>query len=168
MTQSEQTYDYDDFRRVWNQSDTLAQAAATMKQTRAACACMASKLRKMGLDVKLREQRKRTTPLERRFWSYVRKSMGHNCWVWFGSKNKKGYGQIQQGPRGGRPLLAHRLSWELHFGPIPENIMVLHTCDNFGCVRPDHLFLGTAADNTNDMIQKKRGHWQENAPGHNW
>jgi hypothetical protein len=62
-----------------------------------------------------------------------------------------------------QPRLAHRMSWEMHFGPIPEGMLVLHHCDVRRCVRPDHLFLGTARDNTRDMIAKGRGFWQRAA-----
>ncbi len=85
------------------------------------------------------------------------------CWFWMGSVNKKGYGQISTTRKFG-PVLAHRLSWELHYGPIHEDLRVLHKCDNPKCVNPEHLFLGTPKRNTDDMMEKKRGHWQPNAP----
>jgi len=53
-------------------------------------------------------------------------------------------------------VYAHRFSWEMHNGPIPNGMMVCHRCDNSRCVRPDHLFLGSAQDNVNDMIGKGR------------
>lgn len=94
--------------------------------------------------------------LEERFWRNVRK--GRGCWEWTASKHKpNGYGIIAA--PGGHPMLkAHRVSWEIHHGPIPPGFHVLHKCDNKGCVRPDHLFLGTHDDNMQDMKRKGRAH----------
>lgn len=86
-----------------------------------------------------------------RFWSRVDKS--GECWVWKGSVTPPGYGRIgYDGKRG----YAHRLSWELANGPIPDGMFVLHRCDNRVCVRPEHLFLGTQSDNMADMDAKGR------------
>jgi hypothetical protein len=78
------------------------------------------------------------------------------CWSWAGSHNRKGYGCCRVGGRGAKSILAHRLSWRLNMGEIPEGLFVLHKCDNPGCVRPDHLFLGTNIDNIKDRIMKGR------------
>jgi hypothetical protein len=86
-----------------------------------------------------------------RFWSKVRKSDG--CWLWGASIKTTGYGQFFRGPRIEK---AHRVSYELTHGPIPEGLYVLHRCDVRACVRPDHLFLGTISDNSRDMIYKGR------------
>jgi len=64
-------------------------------------------------------------------------------------------------------LKAHRVSWEIHHGPIPPGFHVLHKCDNKGCVRPDHLFLGTHDDNMQDMKQKGRAHGPTMSGGSN-
>jgi hypothetical protein len=57
-------------------------------------------------------------------------------------------------------VLAHRAAWEVTFGPIPDGLFVCHSCDTPACVRPDHLFLGTLADNNLDMVGKMR-HWKQ-------
>ena len=77
------------------------------------------------------------------------------CWSWKGSKNQAGYGQFRVGRRG-RVWSAHRVSWVLKNGDIPPGMFVLHRCDNPGCCNPDHLFLGTAKDNSQDCIGKGR------------
>lgn len=92
--------------------------------------------------------------LSDRFWSKVRKTK--KCWVWIGSIGACGYGQMFSGQRNRSPLLAHRVSWEIHYGSIPPGLCVLHRCDNPRCVRPNHLFLGTRRDNTQDMLSKGR------------
>lgn len=77
------------------------------------------------------------------------------CWNWLGAKRHKGYGVVNEGGRG-RALAAHRVSFELHVGPIPVGMWVLHRCDNPACINPAHLFLGNALDNVRDMDAKGR------------
>ena len=76
------------------------------------------------------------------------------CWIWIGGVNHKGYGSCKG--LHGKTASAHRTSWELHIGEIPSGLFVLHRCDVPSCVNPDHLFLGTAKDNTMDMMAKGR------------
>ncbi len=92
------------------------------------------------------------TPPSARFWQKVQK--GDGCWEWQGSRNKLGYGITSLR---GRAIRAHRVSWEIVNGPIPDGLLVCHRCDNPACVRPDHLFLGTQIDNLRDMRTKGRG-----------
>lgn len=92
--------------------------------------------------------------VEDRFWAKVQKT--DKCWLWTGFLSKKGYGSIGLGGRGTKRVFAHRFSYELHKGAIPDGLVVMHSCDNPRCVNPDHLSVGTHKDNTQDMVVKGR------------
>lgn len=81
------------------------------------------------------------------------------CWLWTGTLNPRGYGGI--GFKEHTNLIAHRVSWILHRGEIPDGLCVCHKCDNPPCVNPDHLFLGTHQDNKDDCCRKKRHRYGE-------
>ena len=94
-------------------------------------------------------------PLTDRFWRKVNVVRdATSCWNWVGGPFGEGlYGIIGVN---GSSIRTHRVSWEIHFGKIPDGECVLHECDNKKCVRPDHLFLGTKSSNNSDRHAKNR------------
>lgn len=105
----------------------------------------------------LQRQRHTTRNPVERFWEKVERC-GYGCWVWHGSCDTNGYGQLNVRSNGARARIirVHRYSWEINRGPIPDGLHVLHRCDNPPCVNPDHLFLGTARANADDRVAKGR------------
>lgn len=103
--------------------------------------------------------------LEERFWPKVNKT--ETCWLWKAATHEFGYGLIGCPDVAGRTLRAHRVSYELFVGPIPDGMSVLHKCDVPACVNPAHLFVGTQQDNVDDMRGKGRFKANGNGSGEN-
>lgn len=120
--------------------------------SRGLCGAHYMRDKRAGLFV---DVRRAEAPVEERFFRFVEKTDG--CWLWTGkSVNKKGYGSISLGGKGGKHKLAHRLSYEMHKGSIPDGLVVMHQCDNPKCVNPDHLEVGTQSQNIKDAIARGR------------
>lgn len=95
----------------------------------------------------------RRTALQR-FWLKV--DITPTCWNWTGYRLPSGYGTMGRGTKAEGKMYAHRFSYEQFIGPIPDDCVVCHRCDNPRCVRPAHLFIGTQGDNLRDMVSKGR------------
>jgi len=93
-------------------------------------------------------------PLSDRFWEKVEVRGADECWPWQGARGRHGYGNIGDGK--GNTLRAHRLSYHLHHGTIPDGLIVGHHCDHPWCVNPAHLFAASQGVNMQDMSQKGR------------
>ena len=96
-------------------------------------------------------------PFVERFNEYWEPITETGCWIWTGKGERYGHmrtGYVNDGNR--KTQAAHRISWEIHVGEIPEGLRVLHKCDTPSCVNPAHLFIGTDRDNMDDMLAKGR------------
>ena len=93
-------------------------------------------------------------PISEKIASKVAKIPEAGCWIWLGSITNHGYGTMTLGRK--THIVAHRASYELKYGPIPEGMFALHHCDTKCCVNPDHIFLGTQQDNMDDKVCKNR------------
>lgn len=101
-------------------------------------------------------------PMSDRFWEKVDRRKHNECWPWLASKNENGYGIFQTG-RGEGCELAHRVAFALHTRTWPKEC-ILHSCDNPACCNPNHLREGTPADNSADMVSRKRHRHGERHP----
>lgn len=88
-----------------------------------------------------------------KLWTYTMPEPNTGCWIWFGASTPLGYGKVRY--KGG-VRIAHRVSYMVYRGDFDPKLCVCHKCDNPFCINPDHLFLGTMKDNTQDMIRKGR------------
>ena len=104
--------------------------------------------------------KRKTTPIDERLYRSCKYIEETECWEWQRATNNIGYGMIRDPDYGdnerGGMRTTHRVSYEIHKGRIPKNKIVMHSCDNPKCCNPEHLFLGTHKDNSQDMISKDR------------
>lgn len=115
-------------------------------------------------DARRRTDEVALTELASRIEKWTIPEPNSGCLLWFGATTKKGYGLVGIGGRKGKSIYAHRLAYTIAKGAIPEGLSILHRCDNRCCCNPDHLFVGSPADNTNDMINKDRHCRGERSP----
>lgn len=99
--------------------------------------------------------RKITKTFHERLWSKIQIGNPENCWEWSGARQERGHGVIKiTGEK--KNMLVHRAVFEEIHGPIPDGVLICHTCDNPPCCNPNHLFSGTQVDNMSDCSEKER------------
>lgn len=104
-------------------------------------------------------------PAAEKFFLYVTPGPASECWLWNGSTGDTGYGTFRAERR---VHLAHRWSYEHHVGPIPDGLLIRHTCDVRACVNPNHLLPGTIGDNMDDKAERGGAKWDTCAKGHEY
>ena len=102
------------------------------------------------------QSKTRVRPIADRFWEKVDVRAKDECWPWTGATTFGGYGVLGSGGHDGAVVRAHRLSYELHFTPIPNGLVIRHKCDNPSCVNPSHLETGTQKENMQDSVRRGR------------
>lgn len=107
------------------------------------------KARKNGLDV----PKQKPGTKQPNFWSLVEKKSQDECWLWLGKLNQWGYGRIRHG---GIQAMAHRVAYQLQTEKSIDGLIAMHICDNPACCNPNHIALGTHADNQKDKFNKNR------------
>ena len=115
---------------------------------------------KSGLGLSRTEVNK---TLVRRFKSKLGVPDARGCIAWLGSRTSKGYGVLHFSADF-RKTTAHRIAWVIAYGDLEPEKLVLHRCDNPSCVNPEHLFVGSPQENTDDMVGKKRHAWLNGQP----
>lgn len=93
--------------------------------------------------------------MRQRFWQKVEVRGEDECWLWTASTDGRGYGRLSS-HRGGSPMKAHRISYAIHHGDIPDGMGIMHSCDNPTCVNPNHLSLGDQAENMRGCSERGR------------
>lgn len=126
-----------------------AKSGSLRKGYKKSCGCLLNETRKVNAHNMGKKNKIQSN--ETRFFKYVDKT--DNCWLWNGDITVGGYGRFWYE---GNSVRAHRVSYLLFIGTIPDNLSVLHKCDNPKCVNPEHLFLGTPTQNMEDRDSKNR------------
>lgn len=122
---------------------------ADLVKSGGSCGCLKSEINSKTMK---KMQMDKHGSISDRFHSRYKKT-DNGCWTWIAHTDKDGYGIL---PTNSASIRAHRFSYELYIGVIPEELVVCHKCDNPSCVNPEHLFIGTVKDNCQDMLSKGR------------